>query len=138
MAKLIADAKTDEILNNLAKGATIASGSRYFALFDGDPQGAGTEQTSTITGSATRLQVDGRFGTPTTVNGFRQIANNATLTVTGSASGAANATYAAIYDAATGGNLIASYTLSAALSIAAGNAVEFASGQVTLAFDNPA
>lgn len=138
MAKLIADGKTDEILNNLAKGTTIAVGNRYFALFNGDPHASGTEITSTITGSANRLQCDGLFGTPSTVDGFRKISNTSVLTITSSASGSATATYGAIYDAATGGNLVAAYALSSSLSIAAGNAVEFAVGQVSLTFDDPA
>ena len=140
MATLLSTTQQDSVLKNVFNGETIATGSRYLALFNGDPHAGGTELTTSITGAAARLQVDGEFAVPTTVGGYQQTSNESALTITASAVNVSNetATYFAIYDASTAGNLIAGYALTSALIIATGNAVEFAIGQLVVTFADPA
>lgn len=95
----------------------------YIALFNGDPSGAGTEITNTIKGSTTRDAI--ALGGVTTSGNFRQADNTAEITITPSASAGATADYAAIYDAATGGNLLSYDTLTASKTITTGDGVKF-------------
>jgi hypothetical protein len=95
----------------------------YIALFNGDPSGAGTEITNTIKGSTTRDAI--ALGGVTTSGTFRQADNIADITITLSASAGATADYAAIYDAATGGNLLSYDTLTSSKTITTGDEVKF-------------
>jgi len=121
----------DSILNWFRGTAfQSAPASVYVALFDGDPQGSGTELTTTITGAATRNQAT--FGTPTNKGAGRAISNGSAITVSSSSAGAASATHAAIYNASTGGTLLASSSLASTKSISAGDPVEFAAGALEI------
>lgn len=79
-----------------------ATGTRYITIFNGDPQGAGSEVINQITGSSTRPAI-----TFTAVTG-QQANNNATVSFTSSAVGPNTVTHVAIYSASTAGTLLGS------------------------------
>lgn len=114
----------DELID-WVKGTNMpaAPAAVYVALFNGDPTGAGTEITNTIKGSTTRDAI--ALGAVTTSGNFRQADNTAVITITASASAGATADYAAIFDAATAGNLLSYDTLTASKTITTGDEVKF-------------
>ena len=96
----------------------------YVALFNGDPTSGGTEITNTITGSTTRTTLT-LGAAPATSGSYRQIDNAAQVQIIDSALSGATADYAAIYDNATAGNLIAYEALTASKTIQTGDEVNF-------------
>lgn len=127
--------QTDAYLNTF-RATNFTGFTAYVALFDGDPQGAGTEITNTIKGSATRNAAG--FGAPGAGTGSnRRIANSAEIEITASAVGSADATHFAIYDAATAGTLRFSAALDSTLTINTGNPVKFETGELYIEV-NPA
>lgn len=107
-----------------------ASGTRYVALFDGDPQGAGSEVTSTIR-TAGRLAVTSDMEASGTTNAGE---SSSTGDIDfGNADGGATVTHIAIYDAATAGTLLASDALTGGTqTITTGNPVKIPSGDLTV------
>ena len=85
----------------VASGVTLTVA--YLDLFNGNPAGTGRSVLSTITGSATRTNV---LSSLTTTNGIAT--NTDVLTVSSASAAATPLNYVAIYDAASGGNLITS------------------------------
>jgi len=107
-----------------------ASGTRYVALFDGDPQGAGNEVTTTIR-PAGRLEVTASMEDAGTTT-----AGEASTTADidfGNADSDASVSHLAIYDAASGGTLLASDALTGGTqSVTAGNPVKIPAGDLTV------
>lgn len=101
-----------------------AVATRYLTTFNGDPQGAGSENISTLTGSADRIAITADMAAAAA----GAATNDADITITASADGAATVDYVAIYDAITAGNLLASTQVTSksvgvgdSLSVLAGN-----------------
>lgn len=105
-----------------------AVATRYITVFDGDPQGAGTEVINTITGSANRINMT----TALSAAAAGVQTNNAIITFTASAVGAADVDYIAIYDAQTGGNLMGSTAVSPK-SVGVGDALTIPVGNLDFA-----
>jgi hypothetical protein len=113
-------------------GAPAAIAGLFLDLYNGDPQGAGASVLATITGSANRASVGASFGAA--ANGLTQ--NTAVITPTAAAVAAGTVTHVAFFDAATGGNLIASHALtSGTLTVNSGNGVQFNTGALTLSIN---
>lgn len=101
-----------------ASGGSVATA--YLDLFNGNPATTGTSVLAAITGSATRTNIAASL---TTVSG---IATNAAALVVDTASAATvNISYVGIYNAASGGTLLMSGTVSASPTIVAGYTVQF-------------
>lgn len=108
------------------KATPAAIGTRYVSIWNGDPQGAGTEVTSTVTGSATRPSI-----TFAAASGG-SASSDATVTFTANASGTATINYVALHSASTGtGNVLASCAVTAK-NITPGDSVSIASGSATV------
>jgi len=124
------DAIRNEITDWLIGKAdpTPASGARYVALFDGDPQGAGSEVTTTIR-TAGRLEITASMeAAGTTTAGEASTTSDIDF---GTAAGSASVTHLAIYSAASGGTLLASDVLTGGTqSVTAGNPVKIPSGDL--------
>ena len=107
-----------------------ASGTRYVALFDGDPQGAGTEVTTTIRPGG-RLALTANMEAAGTTNAGEAASD--TEIDFGNADGGASVSHLAIYDAATAGTLLASDALTGGTqTITAGNPVKIPVGDLTV------
>jgi hypothetical protein len=111
----LSDYAADKVLNHLFRTATFTKlGNVYVALNDYDPTDAGLTA-SEITGSAyARVAVpvaDASWTAPAAAGGVRQITNNIIITFpdpTGDWNGGNPVDYASIWDAITGGNMLAS------------------------------
>lgn len=109
------------------------AGIRYVALFNGDPQGAGTEVTTTIRTAGrvaitTAMEVAG-----TTTPG--QSSNTAEIDFGAAAAGSTGTqiTHIAIYDAQTAGTLLASDALTGGTqTVTEGNPVKIPVGSLTV------
>lgn len=100
----------------------------YLDLYDGNPASIGSSVLALITGSATRTNIAADL---TTTN---DVATNAEpIVMAASSANTVNVSYVAIFDAATGGNLLASGLVSASPTVAQGNAVQF--DALTLSID---
>lgn len=106
----------------------VATGTRYLTTFNGDPQGAGSENISTITGSANRIAITADMAAASS----GAATNDADITITASAAGAATVDYVAIYDAITGGNLLAS-TAVTSKSVGVGDSLSVLTGNLDFA-----
>jgi hypothetical protein len=107
-------------------GGTITSA--YLDLYDGDPADGGTSILATITGSATRTNIASQL---TTSGGIAL--NTEQLDVVAAALATANISYAAIWDSATAGTLLASGTVSTEFpTIVSGAPVLFLGGALTI------
>jgi hypothetical protein len=85
-----------------ASGSSITGFTPYATLFNGDPQQGGSELTG---GSFARQAIT--FGTPAAASsGQMQVANTAAVSFPVATSNLGSYSYDAIYDAASGGNLI--------------------------------
>jgi hypothetical protein len=109
----------DYLVNWMTGKASFPSTTtRYYALYNGDPQGAGSEVTSTI-------RPAGRVAFTTlmsTASGGSS--SDTTMIDFGNASGAATISYTGGYDASTAGNCICSHAITGgAQSITSGNPV---------------
>lgn len=126
------DAIRNEIVDwIIGKGdpAPVA-GTRYVALFNGDPQGAGTEITTTI-------RVAGRLAITASMEAAGDTsageASSDTEIDFGNAAGGATITHLAIYSAATAGTLLASDALTGGDQVVtAGNPVKIPVGDLTV------
>lgn len=109
------------------KAAPVAIGTRYLALFNGDPQGAGTEVTATIR-PAGRLAITASMAVAASAG-----AANTSVIDFGAAAAGATITHYAIFDAASGGNLLGSDALTGgSQTVSAGNPVAFAAGALVV------
>jgi len=128
----IPDAIRNEIVDWIIGKAnpTPTSGTRYLALFNGDPQGAGSEVTTTIRPAGrvdltTAMELAGA-----TTQG--QAANTSEVDF-GNADAGATVSHIAIYSASSGGTLLASDALSGGTqTITAGNPVKVPVGDLTV------
>ena len=112
------------------KGANFAAApaATYVALFNGDPTDAGSSGTDVTTTIRPAGRVAATFGAIT-----GQAISNAGAISFGSATAGTNVTHFAIYDAGSGGNMLASAALSGGpQAIATGIIVSFASGALSL------
>lgn len=110
-------------LTGVANPPSVAT--RYITVFDGDPQGAGTEVIDDITGSTDRIDMTTEMSAASS-----GAATNATDVVfTASASGSATVDYVAVYDAITSGNLLAS-TQVTSKSVTAGDSLSILAGNL--------
>jgi len=124
MADFVATSINEMIdwLTGVANPPAVAT--RYITVFDGNPSSGGTEVINTISGSANRIDMTSEMAAAAA-----GAATNATdIVFTASAVGAADVDWVAVYDAITGGNLMAatavtskSVTSGDSLSILAGN-----------------
>jgi len=109
---------------------TPASGTRYVALFDGDPQGSGSEVTTDIRPSG-RLAITSDMETAGATTGGES-ASTGDIDF-GNADSGASVSHIAIYDSASGGTLLASDALTGGTqSITAGNPVKIPAGDLTV------
>ena len=104
-----------------------AAATRYITTFNGDPQSGGTENISTITGSANRINMT--TAVPTTATAT--VSSNADIVFTTSASAGATVNYIAIYTAITGGTLLASASVTSR-TLVTGDGLKIPSGSLTL------
>ncbi len=95
------DALTAHLVTSI-NGNGLPLTAAYLDLFNGDPEGTGYSVLATITGSATRTDVVDDL---TASHG--DLLNTETFTLISAAAGSANFSFAAIYDAPTGGTLLA-------------------------------
>ena len=110
-------------------GAPAAISGVFLDLYNGDPQASGTSVLATLSGSATRPNITSSLGAA--ANGV--VTSTAVVTPFASAAAAATVTHFALFDAATGGNLIASGPMSTGTqSLNAGNGFQFNAGTITL------
>lgn len=99
----------------------------YLDLFDGDPTDGGSSVLETITGSAARTNYSSSMSAVASL----QSTNTAAITFTTSAEASADLSWLAVYDAASGGNLLGAAEIAApqtvvlynGLSIPVGNLV---------------
>jgi hypothetical protein len=128
----IADSIRNEIVDWIIgkSDPTPASGTRYVALFDGDPQGSGTEVTTDIRTAGRVAITSDMEAAGTTSTG--EASSTADLDF-GNADSGATVSHIAIYDSATGGTLLASDALSGgSQTVTAGNPVKIPSGDLTV------
>jgi hypothetical protein len=117
-----------------AAGMPAAPSTLYISLHSADPGVNGTNADVTSIVSAARGSiVAANWSSPTAssapASGF-QISNTAEVQVTASAIGSATVSYFGIWDAATSGNFLEYGVLSNPLTIATGDIVKFAIGQL--------
>ncbi len=128
MGVLLNGSVVDPFLDWLVGNASMAAtGTRYVTVFDGNPQGAGSEVINTLTGSSNRIDLTAAMDDAS----GGSVANDTQITFTSSAVGAADVDFVAIYDAITGGNLLASVAVTAK-SIAIGDGLRIAIGNLTI------
>lgn len=100
----------------------------YTALFNGDPKASGTEVTTTVLAA-------GRLAMPVTAPASNATDNVLTSTADvdyGDSDGATSISHVAIFDAASGGNLLASKAVpGGTLTVASGTGVKFLAGDLT-------
>jgi hypothetical protein len=108
------------------KTTPVAVATRYISIWNGDPQGAGTEVISTITGSANRQPITASMAAAA-AGSAASIAN---IVFTASAVGSAVVNFIAIHDAITAGNITGSVGVTSktpnvgdSLSILTGNLI---------------
>lgn len=108
----------------------------YISLHSSDPGTAGTtgDVQLTVTGSANRTSVT--TSTLSSVGaapgGGFQVTNNNSLQITASAAGAATVTHFGVWDAVTGGNFLASGSLTASVGVVIGDTVQFNAGALAI------
>jgi len=125
----------DGVLNDLVdwligKADPPSTGTRYVALFNGDPQGAGSEVTTTIR-PAGRVAITSSMESAGATN-TGESSSTADIDF-GNADAGATVTHIAIYDAASAGNLLASDSLTGgSQTVTAGNPVKIPSGDLTV------
>ncbi len=115
---------------NWTRGTAMptAPAALYVALFNGDPTDAGTGGTEVTTSVRTAGRVAATFGAPS----GKSMANSAAVSFGNAANAVGSVTHFAVFDAASGGNMLGSNSLgSGAGAISAGAAVSFATGALT-------
>lgn len=116
------------MLNWLTGNTTPAAvATRYISVYNGDPQGAGAEVISTLTGSANRINMTAAV--PTTAT--NTVSSNADIIFTTAAVGSATVTHVGISNAITAGTLYASAAVSASKTPAVGDGLRILSGSLT-------
>lgn len=98
----------------------------YVALFDGNPRSGGTEVT-------TDVRSDGRVAPTWTVpaaNASDNVLVTSVDTSFGNSENDVDITHAAIFDAATGGNMLAAKALPQTAAVTTGALVKFAAGKL--------
>lgn len=114
----------DKINDNIFKGVATGLGTnRYLALFEGDPSSGGTEASG---GSYARQSIAFNASSGGTST------NSNTITFASLSSGTYD--HYAIYDAATGGNLITYGTLTAEIIANSGDQVVFNANALSFSF----
>lgn len=103
----------------------------YVALFNGDPAGAGTEVTTSVNAGGRQAAAWAAPAAGTTNN----MSNNADTNF-GASAGSATIDHVALYDAASGGNLLFSHAI-ASVSVTAGTTVKVSSGAMTVTVGAP-
>lgn len=112
---------------NWLRGAAMPSApaALYVGLFAGDPTDAGTGGAEVTTSVRTAGRVAATFGAPS----GKAMANSAAVNFGNSANAISNVTHFAVFDAASGGNMLGSNALaSGGGAIPSGAAVSFAAG----------
>ena len=100
----------------------------YVALYNGDPTDAGTGGTEVTTSVRAAGRVAATYSAPS----GKSMTNSAAVSFGNSASAVASVTHFAVFDAATGGNMLGSNALqSGAGAVAAGSLVSYAAGALT-------
>jgi len=102
----------------------------YVALFNGDPTAAGSGGTEVTT----TIRVAGRLAVTWGAVASRQIANSAAIYF-GTAAGGATVTHAALYDAASSGNMLAWTPLDTTRVVVTGDPVVIPTGDLTVNFN---
>jgi hypothetical protein len=113
-------------LTGVATPAAVAT--RYITTYNGNPQGAGTENISTLTGSPNRQAITAKMDAAAS----GATASNADIVFTASAAGAATVDYVAIMSAITGGSVMTSAAVTSK-SVGIGDSLTILSGALTLA-----
>lgn len=103
-----------------------AAATRYITTFNGDPQGAGTENIATLTGSANRIDMT----TAMAAASSGTCVSDTDITFTNSAVGGATVDYVAVYTAITGGTLYASAQVTSK-TVGVGDSLKILSGNLT-------
>jgi hypothetical protein len=107
--------------------ATSSITSLYLDLYDGDPTDGGSSVLETLTGSATRTDFAASMGAPVALIAI----NESTITLVSIAETSAEFTWLAAFDAASGGNLLASSAV-IAQTVVMGNGLACAVGALTV------
>ncbi len=127
MPAFVATVRNTQVDWLTGKTTPAAVATRYITTFNGDPQGAGSENISTITGSANRQAITTSMG----ASASGTATSTADITFTNSATGGATVNFVAIYDAITAGNLMASVAVTSK-TVAIGDSLKILSGQLTV------
>lgn len=114
----------------IGKATPAAAAARFITVFNGDPQGAGSEVLNTISGSATRPQLTSAMGVANTTTGVATSTSD--ITFTNSAAAGATIDYVAVYSASTGGTLMASSATNASRTVLTGDSVKILTGALTV------
>lgn len=112
------------------KTTPAAVANRFITVFNGDPQGAGSEVLNTISGSATRPQLTSAIGACNTSTGVATSTGD--ITFTNSAVAGATIDHVAMYSASTGGTLMASSPTNASRTVVIGDSVKILTGALTI------
>lgn len=102
----------------------------YVALFDGDPTAAGSGGTEVTT----TIRVAGRLAVTWGAVASREVANSADIDF-GTAAGAADVTHAAIFDAASSGNMLCYSPVDNVRNILMGDPVVIPTGDLRVNFN---
>lgn len=119
----------DQITGWIAGTSMTAPTATFVQLFNGDPTDAGTGGTA-LYGRLSVASGSGSWTRGTGGNGT--ITNASAFTITSSATASGSASYVAVWDASTAGNLLFYGLLTSAKTIASGDEVKFTSGTLTL------
>lgn len=108
----------------------------YLALYQGDPEGSGTEINAATHPDYARQALSGKFGS-TAAPATASRSNTGAITFTASAASdwapvGSEVTHVAFFDALTGGNLMAASALDVAIKVEVGDAVEWAIAGLTI------
>jgi hypothetical protein len=123
----IVAAVRNSMLDWLTGRTTPASvATRYITTFYGDPQSGGSENISTITGSANRIDMTTAMAAATSGAAL----SNADITFTTNASAGATVDYVAVYSAITGGTLYATASVTSK-TLTTGDSLRIPSGSLS-------
>lgn len=128
MADFVASSRNAMLDWLTGEASPAAAATRYITVFNGDPQGAGTEVINTITGSANRQNMT----TAMAAASGGSAASDTDITFTASAVGTATVDYVAVYSAITGGTLMASTAVSSK-SVGIGDSLKILATQLSFA-----
>ncbi len=128
MADFVASSRNAMLDWLTGEASPAAAATRYITVFNGDPQGAGTEVINTITGSANRQNMT----TAMAAASGGSAASDTDITFTASAVGTATVDYVAVYSAITGGTLMASTAVSSK-SVGTGDSPKILATQLSFA-----